>query len=97
MPNGEIAVIPGSWFSDYSELFALMEPETTHGRIKRHHLALIQDLQNGNLAKVTMDRKLQKLQGFEEIDDYAMSQNFKRSTKAISEGWLQLDAVFDRI
>ena len=45
--------------------------------LRRHPSGFNSDLQNGNLAKVTMDRKLQKLQGFEEIDDYAMSPNFK--------------------
>lgn len=77
LPNGEIAVIPDSWFSDYSELFALIVTEADRAKIKKHHLALIQDLQNGNLAKVSMDRKLQKLQGFEEIDDYEISPQFK--------------------
>ncbi len=98
LPNGEIAVVPDSWFSDYSELFALMEPEATYGRIKKHHLALIQDLQNGNLAKVTMDRKLQKLQGFEEIDDYAMSPNFKGTLRPYQKAgynWMRFLAEYN--
>jgi len=77
LPNGQIAVIPDSWISDYSELFAFVTQEQQQHRIKKHHLALIQDLQNGKLAKVTMDRKLQKLQGFEEIDEYEISKDFK--------------------
>ena len=76
LPNGEIAVIPEAWFTDYSELFALIEPNESAHKLKKHHLALIQDLQNGNLAKVTMDRKLQKLEGFEEIEDYALAESF---------------------
>jgi len=77
LPNGEIAVIPDAWLSDYSELFAFVDQEGTQHRLKKHHLALVQDLQNGRLAKVTMDRKLQKLHDFEEIEDYPISKHFK--------------------
>lgn len=77
LPNGEIAVIPDAWVSDYAELFAFSTKSGDQHRLKKHHLALIQDLQAGKLAKVTMDRKLQKLQGFEAIDEYPMSAQFK--------------------
>jgi SNF2 family DNA or RNA helicase len=97
LPNGEIAVVPDAWFADYSELFALLEPEASHGRLKKHHLALIQDLQNGNLAKVTMDRKLQKLQGLEEIEDYDVSPRFKgklRPYQKAGYNWMRFLADF---
>jgi len=79
LPNGEIAVIPDAWLTDYAELFAFMEEDGSDQnlRLKKHHLSLIQDLTNGKLAQVTMDRKLQKLQGFEEIDEYDLPEGFK--------------------
>ena len=79
LPNGEVAVIPETWLTDYAELFAFMEEDETGQQLKlrKHHLSLVQDLNNGNLAQVTMDRKLQKLQGFEEIEDYQMPCGFK--------------------
>ena len=78
LPNGEIAVIPESWLTEYSELFAFAE-EDENGipKLKKHHLALVQDLESGNLAKVTMSRKLESLKGFEQIDDTHVPSHFK--------------------
>ncbi|MBL6449743.1 DEAD/DEAH box helicase [Fulvivirga sp. 29W222] len=78
LPNGEIAVIPESWLNEYSELFAFSEEdENGEPKLKKHHLALVQDLENGNLAKVTMSKKLESLKGFESIEDAPIPQNFK--------------------
>lgn len=76
LPNGEVAIIPEAWFTNYSDLFAFMETGTGN-RIKKHHIALIQDLQNGQLAQVSMDRKLQQLEHFERIEDHPISPSFK--------------------
>lgn len=78
LPNGEVAVIPEAWIKDYAELFAFMEETDDHQTLKlrKHHLSLVQDLQNGNLAQVSMDRKLQKLEGFEAIEDYDVPTGF---------------------
>lgn len=76
LPNGEIAVIPEAWFTNYADLFAFMETGTGN-KIRKHHLALIQDLQNGQLAQVTMDRKLQQLHDFDKIEEHAISPRFK--------------------
>jgi len=95
LPNGEIAVIPDAWFVNYSELFAFMENGEVTGasmRLKKHHLALIQDLENGNLAQVSMDRKLQKLKNFESIEDYPISKNFKGTLRPYQQAgynWMQ--------
>lgn len=78
LPNQEIAIIPEAWFTDYGELFAFMENEQGEKvhRLKKHHLMLVEDLQNSKLARVTMDRKLQKLSDFETIEDYPVSPAF---------------------
>ncbi len=78
LPNGEIAVIPEAWIQDYAELFAFMEETEDQDtlKLKKHHLSLVQDLQQGRLAKVTMDRKLQKLQDFENIEEYEIPEGF---------------------
>ena len=95
LPNGEIAVIPEKWLSDYSELFAFAE-ESKNGvkglMLRKHHLALVQDLQSGELAKVTISRKLEKLRGFEEIEDYPMPLSFQgelRPYQKAGYNWLQ--------
>ncbi|WKN40821.1 DEAD/DEAH box helicase [Tunicatimonas pelagia] len=80
LPNGEVAIIPEVWFTEYSELFAFTEsPETADGdvRLKKYHLALVQDLHSGNLAKVTMDRKLDRLRQFEKIEDHELPEQFE--------------------
>ncbi|MDN5216526.1 DEAD/DEAH box helicase [Fulvivirgaceae bacterium BMA12] len=95
LPNGEIAVIPEKWLIEYSELFAFME-EKEHGlddlTLKKHHLALIKDLENGNLAQVTMSRKLEKLREFDEIEDYPLPDKFigtLRPYQKAGYNWLQ--------
>jgi hypothetical protein len=35
-------------------------------KLKKYHVALVQDLQQGNLAQVTITNKLEKLRNFEQ-------------------------------
>ena len=94
LPNGEIAIIPEQWFLDYSELFAFAEEgkEQENMLLRKHHLALVQDLQNGSLAQVTMSRKLEKLRDFEEIEDHPVPVKFQgqlRPYQKAGYNWLQ--------
>ncbi|MBW3544410.1 MAG: DEAD/DEAH box helicase, partial [Bacteroidetes bacterium] len=79
LPNGEIAVIPEQWYLDYSELFAFAEDgvDQENMLLRKHHLALVQELQNGSLAQVTMSRKLEKLRDFDEIEDHPVPLKFQ--------------------
>jgi SNF2 family DNA or RNA helicase len=78
LPNGEIAVIPEAWFTQYSELFAFSQPDTddTYLTLQKYHLALVQSLHDGELARLTIGRKLEKLRDFEKIEDYSVPQGF---------------------
>ncbi len=78
LPNGEIAVIPPEWLTQYSDLFNFSEHhhEDEHAHLKKHHLALVQALEEGNLAQVSMDRKLQRLREFDHLDDYELPSKF---------------------
>ncbi len=95
LPNGQIAVIPDAWFTNYSELFAFLEEDDSPNskmRLKKHHLALVQDLENGNLAQVSMDRKLQRLKDFENIEDYPVSNGFMGKLRPYQQAgynWMQ--------
>ncbi|WP_201985917.1 DEAD/DEAH box helicase [Hymenobacter rubidus] len=76
LPNGQIAIIPEEWFTDYLELFAFGE-ETEDGlNLRRHHLALVADLQSNELATVRMGRKLAKLRDFAEVEDHPLPTGF---------------------
>lgn len=68
LPSGEIAVIPEQWFAQYSNLLQFTEG-TKNLKLKKHHIGLVNDFANSELAIVSMDRKLQKLSDFEEIED----------------------------
>ncbi|GAB2543121.1 DEAD/DEAH box helicase [Rufibacter soli] len=76
LPNGQIAIIPEEWFTQYLELFAFSEGEDEM-KLRKHHLSLVSDLQNGNLAHVTMSRKLEKLREFEAVEDKPLPAGFK--------------------
>jgi len=75
LPNGQVAIIPEEWFTQYIELFAFSEGEEQL-TLKKHHMALVNDLHNGNLATVTMSRKLEKLRAFEAIEDQPLPAGF---------------------
>ncbi|WP_237717674.1 DEAD/DEAH box helicase, partial [Pontibacter sp. BAB1700] len=76
LPNGQVAIIPEEWFTQYIELFAFSEGEHQL-TLRKHHMALVNDLQNGNLAQVTMTRKLEKLREFDEIEDKPLPAGFQ--------------------
>ena len=76
LPNGEIAIIPDEWFATYQSLFHFSE-SGKELKFKKHHIALLKEYADSELAQVTIDRKLQKLSAFENIDEVEMPANFK--------------------
>ncbi|MFI5139051.1 MAG: DEAD/DEAH box helicase [Sphingobacteriales bacterium] len=75
LPSGEIAVIPEKWFSQYGNLLHFADGGNNL-KLKRQHIGLLNDLAEGEMASVTMSRKLQKLTDFEELEDIAMPLHF---------------------
>ena len=76
LPDGDIAIIPEKWFTQYSSLFSLADGGKQL-KLKKFHIGIINDLAEDSLANVTLDRKLQKLNDFEQIEDYPMPVHFK--------------------
>lgn len=70
LPNGEIAVIPEWWFTKYSEFFSFTENgiDTDQLTLRMHHLALVQELKEENLATAVISRKLENLRDFSQIE-----------------------------
>jgi SNF2 family DNA or RNA helicase len=92
LPNGEFAVIPDSWITEYSDLFAFAEEHNDQLKIKKIHLSLIKDLQQGNHAKISMTRKLERLLEFDEMEDVPEPKNFKGSLRPYQKAgynWLE--------
>jgi len=94
LPNGEVAVIPETWFTKYSELFAFMEHETDSDRLvlHKHHIALVQELQEDSLASAVISRKLEKLRSFEEINAYPLPVHFNGTLRPYQKAgydWMQ--------
>ncbi|QOI96845.1 MAG: DEAD/DEAH box helicase [Flammeovirgaceae bacterium] len=78
LPNGEIAIIPEVWLTKYADLFALSEPEGKNEKpvLRKHHLNLVKELEEGNLAKVHISEKLRSLSSFSGIKNYPVPQGF---------------------
>lgn len=83
LPNGEIAVIPSSWFVDYAELFSFMEDSGDDDTLvlRKHHLALAKEMEAGNLIQVSLSRKLESLRNFESIESYELPAMFEGSLR----------------
>ena len=77
LPNGEIAVIPEEWLTQYSELLHFAEPLDQEMVLKKHHIVLIQDLSDEGLAHSIMNKKLAGLQDFTAIQDVELPKNFQ--------------------
>jgi superfamily II DNA or RNA helicase len=89
LPDGAIAIIPEKWFSQYGSLFSLSDGGKSL-KLKKHHIGLINDLAEDGVANVTLQRKLQKLNGFEHIADIGMPVHFKgelRSYQKAGYNW----------
>ena len=88
LPNGQIAVIPQEWFDQYSDLIAFSSEEDEDLKLEKHHISLVRDLNESNLAKLHINQKLQKLKDFDKIDETGLIRFFQRRTKALSKGWI---------
>ncbi|WP_345949915.1 SNF2-related protein [Mucilaginibacter sp. PAMB04274] len=80
LPSGEIAVIPEEWFSQYGNLLNFSEGNKDL-KLRKHHIGLINDLAEGELASITINRKLQKLTDFDELEDVDPPVNFAGSLR----------------
>jgi superfamily II DNA or RNA helicase len=69
LPDGQIAIIPAAWFTQFSELFTHLNfsDDTTTTLDKMHH-NLARGLSEDGLATTVMSRKLQGLREFESIE-----------------------------
>ena len=76
LPSGEIAIIPEKWLSQYGNLLHFSEGGNEL-KLSKQHIGLIASLAEGEMAGVSMSRKLQRLLNFEEMEDVPMPQSFE--------------------
>ena len=89
LPDGSIAIIPDKWFSQYGSLFNFSDSSKAL-KLHKHHVGLINDLSEDSIVHVTLNRKLQKLNDFEHIEDTEMPVHFKgqlRSYQKAGYNW----------
>src|SRR5690606_1400665 len=94
LPNGEIAIIPEVWLTKYADLFALSETEGSHEKpvLRKHHLNLVKELEEGNLARVHLSDKLRNLSSFSGIKNYPVPEGFNgelRPYQKAGYNWLR--------
>ena len=92
LPNGQMAFIPEEWFANYLELFAFAEESHDELKLRRHHLALVTDLENHALAAVRLGRKLEKLRDFAAVEDHPLPAGFRgelRPYQKAGYNWLR--------
>ena len=94
LPNGEIAIIPEVWLTKYADLFALSETDGANERpvLRKHHLNLVKELEEGNLAKVHLSEKLRSLGAFGGIKNYPVPPGFNgelRPYQRAGYNWLR--------
>ena len=81
LPSGEIAIIPDKWFSQFANLLHFTDGGESL-KLKKHHIGLIDDFAESDLANLTIERKLQKLSDFEQIDEAALPNRFNGELRA---------------
>ncbi|RZJ98941.1 MAG: ATP-dependent helicase, partial [Flavobacterium sp.] len=81
LPDGSIAIIPERWFTQYGSIFSLTDG-TKFLRLKKHHIGLINELAEDGIANITLSRKLEKLNNFENIADVKLPVNFKGNLRS---------------
>lgn len=93
LPNGEYAIIPDSWITEYSDLFAFADKNDNEGlQLNKIHLSLVKGLKDSNHAKVAMSRKLEQLLDFTEIEDSPIPKSFNGDLRPYQQAgfnWLE--------
>ncbi len=80
LPDGSIALIPEAWFNQFSDFF-LFSSEKDQIKLKKHHLGLIQSLEEEHPGKNNIRVKLEALKQFGEMQEYETPASFKGSLR----------------
>jgi hypothetical protein len=77
LPNGELALIPEAWFARFADFLHFTEEKAEQLVLKKHHVALLHELERHKAVTVNMSRRLEQLRNFEQLEDYPLPEQFK--------------------
>jgi len=81
LPSGEVAIIPETWFSQFNHLFYYSASKKAI-QLEKHHIGIINDLNEHPIHGLSMERKLQRLQDFETIGEIDAPIHFNGELRA---------------
>lgn len=76
LPNGEIGIIPASWAEEYKDLLVFSNTEGDETHLQKHHIALVNNLKEKDIAHVEISRKLEKLLDNTTIEEQQLPAGF---------------------
>ncbi|HKL07444.1 MAG TPA: SNF2-related protein [Bacteroidales bacterium] len=91
LPNGEIAILPNEWFSNYKELFQFGRDEGGHILLDKHHFGLLEN--NVPEKDLSILEKYKNLVAQFNHSQYEIPQNLTaelRPYQKIGFSWMQL-------
>ena len=91
LPSGEVAIIPEQWFTQFVNFFYFAEGSNSL-RLKKQHVGVISELQESEIAGISMRRKMEKLIDFEkleEVDDPVHFSGSLRPYQKAGYNWFQ--------
>jgi len=91
LPSGEVAIIPEQWFTQFVNFFYFAEGDESL-RLKKQHVGVINELQESEIAGISMRRKMEKLADFETLEEVEDPVNFSGSLRPYQKAgynWFQ--------
>src|SRR5690606_14147805 len=91
LPSGEIALIPEQCFAQFSSLFQFSSKRISIA-LKKHHLGLLQELEESEMLGLSMKRNMPKLSSVAWMEQIAVPTDFKGSLspyQKVGYDWFQ--------
>src|SRR5690554_1924185 len=91
LPSGEIAIIPDIWFTQFLNFFHFVQGSDKL-RLKKQHVGILHELDEGNDSGQSIRNKIARLVGFESLDEVAEPLAFEGSLRPYQKAgynWFQ--------
>src|SRR5690606_11644597 len=91
LPSGEVAIIPDAWFTQFVNFFHFVQGEDEL-RLRKQHVGIIGEMEEGDAGEQGMRRKMEKLVDFESLEDVPEPADFQGSLRPYQKAgynWFQ--------